>query len=144
MNWEKVEEISNIKCYISTKKTTLHGKEIYKEYCQHFLNYQELWFLIHRFKIYLTLYIRFSTILFNKVMMKISNIYVSITGYLFQYINIYRQSKNSQDFMLAHPVFHKISIDTFKKEIFWTFIFSDGAYTTSLLNSVKMEEISKI
>ena len=63
-------------------------------------------------------------------MMKIADSYVSITGYLMQDIGINRQKVNIQPIMLAHPVFHDISIDTYKQEIFPTFMLANGVNIT--------------
>ena len=45
--------------------------------------------------------------------MKIANIYVSITGYIFQGIIIHWWRINIQHFMLNHRLFHNISIETY-------------------------------
>ena len=41
--------------------------------------------------------------------------------------------------MLAHPYFNDITIDTYKKNIFLTFMLSYGAYITSWLSWVNVE-----
>ena len=66
--------------------------------------------------------------------MKIVNIYVRINGYLFQGINIHRKTIDNQHLMLGNPVFHNISIDTYKQEILPTFMFAYGVYITRPLN----------
>ena len=62
--------------------------------------------------------------------MKIAEIYVSITGYLLQFININLSKINSQRVMLAHSLFCDIPIDTYKQEMFPTFILRDVVYIT--------------
>ena len=49
-------------------------------------------------------------------MVKISDIYVVITEYLLQDINIYWQLINRQYSMLAHTVSHHVLIETYKQE----------------------------
>ena len=66
--------------------------------------------------------------------MKFFDIYVSITGYLFQVIKIHGCRLNSQHFMSAHLVFHDISIDTKKQERFLKIMLADGVYITFPLN----------
>ena len=51
--------------------------------------------LMYRWKIYPTLYVIFSDIQLNNTLMKISNIYVRITGYLLRLINIHCCKNNS-------------------------------------------------
>ena len=76
--------------------------------------------------------------------MKIANIYIRISGYLIQGINIHLLRTNSQHFILAAPVFHDISFDTYKQERFLIYMLSCSLYITSSLNRVKVEEISNI
>ena len=57
-------------------------------YVSIFVHFQQFWFLMYRWNKYPTLYVSFSAILFNNIMMKIVKIYVSINGYLFEGINI--------------------------------------------------------
>ena len=66
--------------------------------------------------------------------MKISNIYVSITGYLLKVIDTNWCRKNSQHYMLAYTDFNHNSIDTHKQVIFPTFMLEDGVYITRSLN----------
>ena len=73
------------------------------------------------------------TILFNNIIIEISNIYVRNTGYLLQDININWFRKNSQHSMLASPVFNDIFIYTYKLETLLTFMLAYGAYTTPTL-----------
>ena len=82
--------------------------------------------------------------MFNDIMMKISVIYVSIAGYRFHSINIRQQRINSQHCVLACPVLHNISIDTYKQKILPTIMLADSVYITCPLNWVKVEELSKI
>ena len=124
-------------------KTPLHDKIIYKEYCQiyvsTFVNSQHSWFLTFIWNIWMTLYVIFSTILFKNMMMKISNIYIRITGYLFQEINIHQWRINIKYSMLDHPIFQKKLIDTYKQEILPPFMLSYGVYITLSLNWVKVK-----
>ena len=99
---------------------------------------------MHGWNIYPTLYVSFSNIQLNNKMMKFSNVYVSITGYLLQQINIHQCKEKSQHYMLAHPDFNKISTDTYKQEIFLTFMLSGVTYITCPLNPVKVEVIANI
>ena len=71
-------------------------------------------------------------------MIKIPEFYVGITGYILYLINIHRQRINSKHFMLAHPIFHKLSVDTYKEEILTTLLLEDGVYTTYPLKWVKL------
>ena len=70
---------------------------------------------------------------------KTSNIDVRILK-----INIFRQRKNSQMFMLDLPEFSGISIYTYQHEILSRFMLSYGIYITFLLNRVKVEEVDNI
>ena len=45
-----------------------------EEYVSTFVISKKFWFLMYRWKIYTTLYIRFYTIIFNNIMMKVANI----------------------------------------------------------------------
>ena len=83
-------------------------------YVSIFVNSHEFLFLPYRWKIYPTLYMSFPTIIFNKITMKMVDIHVSIAGYIVKDINNNRQRINSQHFMLVHPNFRDISIDTNK------------------------------
>ena len=76
--------------------------------------------------------------------MKIANIYVKIYEYLIHGINIHLIRINRQLFILATPVFHNISIDTYKQERFLTFILSSSVYITGSLNRVKVKEIFNV
>ena len=68
-------------------------------------------------------------------MTTIAYIYVSITGYLLQLINIpLAKDKSIQYFMLDHTVFHDILIDTYRQGIFHTFMSEDGQYKTFPFN----------
>ena len=60
-------------------------------------------------------YAKIYTIIFNNIMIIISDIYVSNTEYLILEISINWERKNSQNFMLVHPILHNISIDTYKQ-----------------------------
>ena len=72
-------------------------------------------------------------IIFNNIMMKIMDIYVSTAGYLFQWIFIHIYSMNNQYFMLYRPVLHDITIDAYKQEISPTWLLTDGVNTICLL-----------
>ena len=56
-------------------------------------------------------------ILFNNIMMKMSDIYVSIIRYIFKDNNINRCRESIQRSMLPLPVFNDISIYTYQKNI---------------------------
>ena len=60
--------------------------------------------------------------------MKIDDIYVRKTECLLQEININWCRKSNQHSMLAYPVFNRISIYTYKGEIFLTFMLEDDVY----------------
>ena len=133
--------LANIQCQIPTMKTSLHKKipkHIPKMYVSIFLNCLQIWRLVYRWKIYLTLYIIFSDILFNNNMMKISYIYISIVGYLLQVINIRQCREHISPSMLDHPDFNYIPIDTYVWEMYSTFMLSYGVYITHPLNWVKV------
>ena len=49
-------------------------------------------------------------------MMKIADIYVSITGYLYHRITIHRRKINIQHLMLAHTLLLEIPIETHQQE----------------------------
>ena len=68
----------------------------------------------------------------------------SINGCLLQEINIHQWSINIKHFMLAHPVFHNIPIDTYIPELLPTVMIADADYITLPLNWIKMEEIANI
>ena len=76
-------------------------------------------------------------------MMKVADIYVRITAYLFQGIDIHWWRIDSQHCMLAHNLSHKISIDTYAKYRLKNFMVAYGVYITCALNWVKAEEIGK-
>ena len=46
--------------------------------------------------------------------------------------------------MLYHPDFNDVSIDTYRLEIFPTFMLSDGVYITCSLNWENLEVIANI
>ena len=70
----------------------------------------QFWRLKYKQKTQPTFYISFYNIQFNNNMMKIADIYVSITGYFFLQINIHQCRKNIQHYMLAFPLLYsKIS-----------------------------------
>ena len=100
--------------------------------------------MLYRWNILPLLYVRFSTIIFKNLTMKISDIYVIITGYLLQEIILHWWRINSQQYMLDHPVFHDIPIGTYKQKVLKTFMLEYGVYITLSLNWVKVEEISNI
>ena len=56
------------------------------------------------------LYVKFSDIIFNNNMIKITDIFVGMTESILQQINIHWYKKNNQHYMLAHPDFNNISI----------------------------------
>ena len=62
------------------------------------------------------IYVSFSTILFKNIMMKNSNIYVSINGYLLQEIIIHWCRKNSQHSMVSLTIFNNILIYTWQQK----------------------------
>ena len=53
--------------------------------------------------------------LFNKNMIKVSDIYVSTTGPVHWLINICLFRKTSQHYILAHPDYNNISIENYKR-----------------------------
>ena len=67
-------------------------------------------------------------------MIKISDIYVSTPVYLLQQISLYQGRNNSQHYMLARPDFKNISIDTYRREMFPTFMLIAGVYITCSVN----------
>ena len=66
-------------------------------------------------------------------MIKIADIYVSISGYLLQQINIHQCKKNIQHSMLDHLDFNDMSIEPYKREIFPTLLLAYGVYITHRL-----------
>ena len=71
------------------------------------------------------LYVPFSNNIFDNTL-KIDDIYVSTTWYLFQQINIQMRRNNTQHSMLALFNINNIAIDNYKQEIFRTFMLADG------------------
>ena len=82
--------------------------------------------------------------IFNNIIMKVSDIYVSITRYIPQGINIHWWKIKIQNVMIARPLLHDVSIDTYKQEIFQTCMIAYGVYITSSMNKVKVELTAKI
>ena len=106
-------------------------------------NYLLFWGPIYTLKIYPTLYVSFFSITLKIDMMKINDIYDRVNGYLLQVFNIHWCKKNLQHYMLALPYFNYISIMTFRREIFLTFMVEDGAYITRLMKWLKLDLIAK-
>ena len=73
---------------------------------------------MYRWNIQPTLYIGSYNIKLNNNMMNISNIYVRITGYILQVINIPLRRKNNQHFMLAHNFSKTFQLTVTKKKYF--------------------------
>ena len=71
------------------------------------------------------LYVPFSNNIFDNTL-KIDDIYVSTTWYLFKQINIQMRRNNTQHSMLALFNINNIAIDNYKQEIFRTFMLADG------------------
>ena len=69
-------------------------------------------------------------------MINIAEIYVRTTVSLLQQIHICCYRENIKYYMLAHPDFNNISIDTYKQEILSTFLLANGVYITCSLNQV--------
>ena len=86
-------------------------------YVSIFGKYLQFLHLVYICMIYLTLYVRFSNILFNNNMIKISGIYVGTTGYILQMINISWCRGNSQHSMSDNTYFNHISMEKYKQEI---------------------------
>ena len=63
-----------------------------------------------------------SKTLFNKNMIKIGDVYVSITVYLLQIIYICLGSGNRQHQMLANPEYNNISVDNYYQDILQIFL----------------------
>ena len=119
------------------------ARNISNIYVSIFDNSLQFWFMIYRWKIQPTLYIRFFTILLNNVMMKIADIYVIIHGYLLHLNDIHRWRINSQYYMLDHLFSRNFNI-TIKIYRLPVFRSEDGVSLTSRLNWVKVEEIANI
>ena len=68
----------------------------------------------------------------------------STTGSLLQQINISLCRENSQNYMLAHTDFNKISIDNYKQESLPIFMLEDCVYVTCSLNPLYVEVIANI
>ena len=64
---------------------------------------------------------------------------LQLLGPFFPQKNIHLRMINSQYFMLAHTVFHNISIYTYKQYIFLIFMLAYGVYVTHPLKLVKVE-----
>ena len=77
-------------------------------------------------------------------MMKIADIYVSISEYLLRDIDFNWWRGNIQLSMLDLPVFNDILIYTYYHEIFPTFLWANGVYIICLLSLVKVEVMSNI
>ena len=84
-------------------------------YVRIFGKYLHFWRLGYIWIIYPTLYVRFSNILLNNNMIKISAIHVSTTVSLLQTIYICQCMENIQRSLLAYPDFNNISIDNYKQ-----------------------------
>ena len=77
-------------------------------------------------------------------MMKNSNIYVMIAGYIFQGIYIHPKRINSQHFMVVFPLSQKFQLTHTKNERFLEFMLEDRVYTICPLDWVKVEIIANI
>ena len=113
-----VKEISNIQCQLSTRKTMCYKKinerniaNIYVRIFGKSLHFRRM---VHIWMIQPILYAIFSNIIFNNNMIKIYDISFIITGYILQHINIHKCRENRNHYMLSHPNFNEISIDTYK------------------------------
>ena len=122
------EKQSSTKIYFTTNIVIV--------YVSIFVSSLQFWHLMYIWKIYPTLYVQFAYILLNNIIMKSSNIYVSINGYLLQEINIHGWKINIQYFRLDHPVFHDINIEINKQEIYMTFMLADGVYINHPLDLI--------
>ena len=116
LKWVKVEEKSTFNVSFSQGK---HRFSIIKFqgnvaniYVRNFGKCLQYWGLMYIQKIYPTLLFSFSNMQLDNILMKHSDIYVSITGYLLRIIYIHRFRENIQHSMLVHPDFKYISIDT--------------------------------
>ena len=78
-------------------------------------------------------------ILFNKNMIKLSNIYVSIIFSLLLLMFICWGMENIQHSMLANPEYNNISIDNYYQEIFQTFMLALCVFITHSLTLVYLE-----
>ena len=72
--------------------------------------------------------------------MKIANIYVRITCYFLQEIDITWRRIDIKYFMLFHHVLYNISIDTYKQEILQKCMLSDGVCISHPLNWSEVEK----
>ena len=81
---------------------------------------------------------------FYQNMIKISNIYVSITVSLFNYIYIYIcwGIKHIQHSMLAHPEYNNISINNYYQVILQTFMLAEWLFIACSLNTFYPEVIT--
>ena len=113
-----MEERSNIQCYISIGKTLLHNKIIYKVDFKHFCYY------LCYFSKCLVPDVQMEDIadiicyaftsIFNHIMIRITDIYVSINISR----SLYGHNFFSKHYILAHAVFQKISTNTYKWVIY--------------------------
>ena len=74
----------------------------------------------------------------------VADIYGSTTGFLLTQINIHRGRENSQHYMFAYPCSNNITIDSYKQEMFTTFMLEDCVYITRSLNLTNVKVISNI
>ena len=74
--------------------------------------------------------------IFQYKLTKISDIYVSTTGYLLQKVNIFCCRINSQHSMLAHNDLNNISIEPYKHEILTTFMLEYGVNINRSFNLI--------
>ena len=102
--------------YMTQSFTVKLTSDVSNSFVITFVISQIFWFWMNKLNIYPKLYVIFFNILFNNIMMKIGDIYVSITtsGFLLTQINIHWWWLNSQHYMLFPPVFYDISIHTYK------------------------------
>ena len=76
-------------------------------------------------------------------MIKIPDIYVSITVPLLQIIYTNRDRENIQHYMLDNTNYNNISTNNYKQEIFPTFMLALNVHVTNSLTLVYMEVTDK-
>ena len=74
----------------------------------------------------------------------VSDIYIITTGFLPPQINIHQGRENIQNYMFDFTDYNNISMDSYKQEMFTTFMLEDCVFITCSLNLANVEVISNI
>ena len=109
-----------------------------------FGKYLQFWRLRYTWMTYHTWYVRFSNIIFNNNMIKISEIYVSTTVSLLNMIYFCHNKENIQHSMWDHSYFKTNSMETTNEKYWQNFILSQCVFVTSIFTLVYLEVIANI